>query len=607
MALDTREKRASALMEGILPVADGTVSSADLGQTIGLYRASWPSGVFTISYSGTPIVDGETTPIDFGDPDVHIDVQDTSGFVGWLFEPNIPSITDQYSAISYGNQTDSGEVVDLVRQLANTKAEFSVSMWIKFSFVTNSANKNVFYSTYDDFDGWGMCLRLSYISTSTAYVKIAGRSRSSDSLQEATGTVVLTKETWYHVVGIWDFANAKMVTYIDAVKDVDSSATWGDTVYDVPTASTYPDNFGNDLNAAFEGYNNGLDDIRLYDHRLTQQEATDLYGGGHVVDGSSQSISQTLSFVQTISSNGIWVESVEHYLDFEQAISLNSGGQGVAHTLVFAQDIGYEIVRSRSIVHTLDYQQHIDLDIDYASGDFMRTVRHTLDFVQSIDVARACSVEHTLEFTQHIRHNIINKSIIHVLTFDQTIGHTGASDPYAVQHTLDFVQSIGLNVDLGLSVAHTLNFTQSILAYVESTCERFRWLDGPTLVPVNTFIVSYGGDTVTLPAPMLTNRESLDKYRISRKTRGGDLKLLVDSTWPDVHVWSMRFEDLDVTLKDEFVAFLKSSLGQVVTITDHESRGWTGIILNPGGLVTTVRPTCGFAVSLDIQILSGPT
>ena len=90
------------------------------------------------------------------------------------------------------------------------------------------------------------------------------------------------------------------------------------------------------------------------------------------------------------------------------------------------------------------------------------------------------------------------------------------------------------------------------------------------------------GLTITLPSPDFNNDEKMEFDRINRRTRGGDLVVFRDPEWTHTITLDLKFSWMTQARVHALLAFLKATLGQVITLTDWESYVWTGMVITPG-------------------------
>ena len=108
--------------------------------------------------------------------------------------------------------------------------------------------------------------------------------------------------------------------------------------------------------------------------------------------------------------------------------------------------------------------------------------------------------------------------------------------------------------------------------------------------------------TLVLRNPELNNQEKFQFARINRSTRGGDLTVFADSTWPKQETLKVQIEALTTAQKDSLVTFLDDSLGLEIGLLDDENRQWRGIITQPDADITDVTGDgCTYAVIFEFE------
>lgn len=119
-------------------------------------------------------------------------------------------------------------------------------------------------------------------------------------------------------------------------------------------------------------------------------------------------------------------------------------------------------------------------------------------------------------------------------------------------------------------------------------------------------VLSYNHPTLgplslRLPSPEFDNSDKLDYARINRKTRGGDLIVFRDESWPKTEILSMKFTGMDQAKVRKLLDFIKLTLGQTIHLVDHNGTGWDGVIITPGGNVAQPGVK-DFTAGFDIQV-----
>jgi hypothetical protein len=124
-----------------------------------------------------------------------------------------------------------------------------------------------------------------------------------------------------------------------------------------------------------------------------------------------------------------------------------------------------------------------------------------------------------------------------------------------------------------------------------------------TLTLRDTFTLTYSTTTITLPAPDFNDRTDAKPDRIQRKTPGGELITYQAGTWSKVKTYRYSFSALTLTQRDDLMAFLLATLGLPVTVVDHQTLTYTGIVTNPNGDFSEVLQNCGYTCSLEIEVV----
>lgn len=117
----------------------------------------------------------------------------------------------------------------------------------------------------------------------------------------------------------------------------------------------------------------------------------------------------------------------------------------------------------------------------------------------------------------------------------------------------------------------------------------------------------YLSNAVTLRDPDFGNIDRLEESRINRKTRNGDLEIFRDPNWPTNEIQDYKFSFLSQNQITALLNFFDITLGQTITLIDHENFTWEGIILTPSNEVSQPERQ-GFTASFQFQgsRISGP-
>jgi hypothetical protein len=338
-------------------------------------------------------------------------------------------------------------------------------------------------------------------------------------------------------------------------------------------------------------------------------------------------------------------------LVIEQVVSGYMSSGHVVQDLEIIQEYVVTKQRNRTVFTDLTIIQDVHLN-----GNIPVSVLHDLFIIPTLTRSHnpVKSVESVINFTQDlIRNGPLDKQIVHELdliqentvvyvhgrivvstivleslpastTKQKTVfsfieflhGATPSgtfSNPNNVVSVLTFVQDIDFGADRTRGIESILTIQHSVLGFGPGTVcrEDLEWLpradgsvefpDKPTIVRNPNFTLTYGGDDIVLRSPLFSDREEIFVERISRKTRGGDLKVFRDDQWLSVRTFRYKFEGLTNNQMIEAHAFLILTLGLKITILDHESLEWEGYIVNPQGESAEFVRICGNTMEFDFE------
>jgi len=86
---------------------------------------------------------------------------------------------------------------------------------------------------------------------------------------------------------------------------------------------------------------------------------------------------------------------------------------------------------------------------------------------------------------------------------------------------------------------------------------------------------------IVLPSANFDSTEAFQYARVNRRTRGGDLVVYRAGYWPKSKVFNLKFNDLSNSQKSSLIMFFRLTLGQLMTINNHEGRSFSGVITSP--------------------------
>lgn len=190
------------------------------------------------------------------------------------------------------------------------------------------------------------------------------------------------------------------------------------------------------------------------------------------------------------------------------------------------------------------------------------------------------------------------------------IGNTASAEVHAgPSNSFSFGQTVSVEVELGVSASNSLTLSQTPIGWIEDTCDLHEYtpfgsgLPAAESLSVNTvFEMVCDATTLTLPNPQFGNADEIEPRVVNNVSRGGSINIFRDAIWPNNRTHRYTIPLITDTKRTELFSFLKLCLGKEITVTDHEDRTYTGIILNPDNAVATNRnDSCGqYTASLEI-------
>lgn len=98
----------------------------------------------------------------------------------------------------------------------------------------------------------------------------------------------------------------------------------------------------------------------------------------------------------------------------------------------------------------------------------------------------------------------------------------------------------------------------------------------------SNFTHTESGLSVSFKAPRFNDTDSLDYRRLNKETVGGRRVIFRDPTWTARERFSIEIENLTSSKLIELREFLKQTIGQTVTYTDHRQLQWEVVVTNIG-------------------------
>lgn len=94
-----------------------------------------------------------------------------------------------------------------------------------------------------------------------------------------------------------------------------------------------------------------------------------------------------------------------------------------------------------------------------------------------------------------------------------------------------------------------------------------------------------GIPSIKLNRPEYGNVLRLDMTRINRRSRGGDLIVFREESWPKTKTLVLTFAWISDNSKRLLLKFFKDYLGQKVRYIDHLGFTWEGFIMTPAAQI----------------------
>ncbi len=233
-----------------------------------------------------------------------------------------------------------------------------------------------------------------------------------------------------------------------------------------------------------------------------------------------------------------------------------------------------------------------NLALDHAAffvGPVPRSVSNTLAMVQSavpqfdvpVSVSQNLNIVHQVADVQKQDLNIVQS----------VFGYKNASPNF--RQSLGIGHTVQITAAYNASVSHTSIVSQSVTFWIDdgTSCPRNDFQNWGTLGE-EPFTVEVGAkmrfssldgsdDVVVLRNPELDDRDRLGQTRINRESRGGELQVYRDPSWPLINTLQGTIVGLKKQDVDDLLQFFEDHLGEEISLNDWHGRYWRGVIVNP--------------------------
>ncbi len=282
------------------------------------------------------------------------------------------------------------------------------------------------------------------------------------------------------------------------------------------------------------------------------------------------------SNVEVERPDSLKIEFVNHTISLTQNMVLNDPDVLIiAANLLITQSVSESTVFRRSNLHDITFFSNVyrDKGLHFANSNLQLSHKAT-----SADFVTANSV----------------------LTISQTL--VGSR---SFSQILSLTQALGLNIVDAVTITQNPGLISAVSVFKENNPQLIN-------IPVPVFpsspsnvILTFGTKTMTLRPPILGDMNSLEHAKINRRTRGGELIVFRDPSWPRTEKLHYRFENVSEKSAKDFLEFVDASLGQDITLTDYEGFNWTGIIVNPESIIEQIMRgkhyECDLPFAFDLE------
>lgn len=333
----------------------------------------------------------------------------------------------------------------------------------------------------------------------------------------------------------------------------------------------------------------------------------------------TESVTSTLSLVSTATASGVLSRSATNTLSLAStgAAELLSSIIPATSTLALIQQADHELIENDRVVasNTLELTSTAfslsnpgvaqGLALTQEATAFLFTVfgvESTLNLSQSATAVKGVpwlpiQVSHTLELEQSLIRSI-------AVSVESTLSLTSEADwSYGIESTLALTQSAVAGVNRPLeselnivqavskagsiwqrSVSSALSLTSAGNSYNpnDKCAIRRGTRRGPTPNKMQLTLRSMDGSkSVTLRNPEQDNIRRVSFERIVRETRGGELTVFSDPSWPTIQSLLFTVVSTKAATIESLIQFIQDTLGEEIILTDWLGEQFVGVVIRP--------------------------
>lgn len=295
-----------------------------------------------------------------------------------------------------------------------------------------------------------------------------------------------------------------------------------------------------------------------------------------------QFLVQSLSFSQDFDGatlRPVVEQDLELVSEFE---AIHVGPVEFDNTLALTDDFNVSIPVPVEFGHVMRFYNPLTSSYEGLDDIFSVTygvknalIEQTLSFAQIYGLAIEVEWSNELELVDEF-----GLPIVQELVFAED---WAGVDSKALDNELEFEESFEFTLDSNKLISQSITFSQTYKSDTGANLCEYQ-LPNPPVLGKATLTLTYGMTELILRNPIFNNTTRKGYTRIQRETRGGTLKIFADPIWPKTTTLIYSIEALPNP--QEVLDFLEASLGQQITLLDHEDREWIGIITNPNTAVT---------------------
>lgn len=273
-------------------------------------------------------------------------------------------------------------------------------------------------------------------------------------------------------------------------------------------------------------------------------------------------------------------------------------------SVVVARNLRVAASNSLGLTSTVTLKEHVEalqsfMSLSQQAGRSLPTsAASTLELIQ--EAARIHKLSNALNFISSVA-TLRGRDATNVLTLVQTA--TVLSDfARSISQPLGIRQSVGLIHEFAAPNIECVYspFIGEVTSGITPPPANAPALGSATLTLTWPFVSPT--TTLVLRNPQLNNSERFQFARINRTTRGGDLTVFADPTWPKQETLKVQIESLTSAQKDSLQSFFEDNIGLEIGLLDDENKQWKGIITQPDADFTDVSGDgCTYAVIFEFE------